>query len=481
MADKNNPFAGMTDEQLDALIAQGQVPPSSSIIVPGNNTMSEMKGLTKAGGVGLIKRVTDDAGLPGDVQGLVTAGLNQFMPQPSDQGQTRAPSSFENMVNAVRGAAELPTSQGIQKGIERLTGPFYQPQTGAEKVAQAGGEAVPFGILGTEAPLANMAGAGWSGAASEAAGQATEGTPYETLARGWTGMGAYGFGTAVPPTTKIVANTPVRAAAQTLENAGVRVPASAISGNRLTATLEGGPSDIKAAAGPTLQKQSGVVRPPGNTDQFSQLLAQRGRDVAAQADQLGASTSIPAPAIPPLRSQLAASVANHVGHYGGTSLERPEVTQGLQDFDQLTTGGVPLTGTQYQGLHQQWNGSGVPELRTMAKNLDAAMDKAHPGAWDEWRDNHANLVGARASSEPMGGAATVSPMDPDKIVGAMYRRTPMRDTAEAAQTVHAAQPKPYDPSSVLGGLGALAGLGAGTAYHGGMVGTNDAILGGVFG
>src|SRR6202035_4925465 len=110
----------------------------------------------------------------------------------------------------------------------------------------------------------------------------------------------------------------------------------------------------------------------------------------------------------------------------------PEVAQGLQDFDQFVLGGQPLTGTQYQGLHRQWSGSGVPELRTMAGHLDAAMDVAHPGAWNDWRDNFANYKGIQAASEPMGGAASVAPLSPDKVVSAMYRRTPMRDTAENA-------------------------------------------------
>ena len=42
----------------------------------------------------------------------------------------------------------------------------------------------------------------------------------------------------------------------------------------------------------------------------------------------------------------------------------------------------------------------------------------------------------------------------------------------------AAQPKPYDFTSAATGLGALGGLGLGTAYHGGMVGGTEA---GVYG
>ena len=77
----------LTDEQLDALIAQKQTaaPSPETAIVPENKTLLEMKGLTKAGGIGLIKGATDVAGLPGDVQSLATAGFNSFMPQPAQK------------------------------------------------------------------------------------------------------------------------------------------------------------------------------------------------------------------------------------------------------------------------------------------------------------------------------------------------------------------------------------------------------------
>jgi hypothetical protein len=470
-----NPLVDLTDEQLDALIAQKQAATPGGAapvdpIVPEKGTLAEMKGLTKAGGTGLIKGAASIVGLPGDIQNLGTAALNKWLPEGSN---------VESVINTLKKSGALgiglPNTQDVQTGVEKVTGPLYEPQTGAEKVMQAGGEAVPFGMLGggpvLSKMLPNMGRAALSGGASEAAGQATEGTPYETPARIVAGMAAYGAGAATPPTTRIIANTPVRAAARALENEGVRVPASAISGSRLQSTLEGGPTDIKAAGGPTLLRQSGIVRPPGNTDQFSRLQEQRARDVGNQANQLGVQTSIPAPAVPPLRAQLANVAAQHIGQFGGQSIENPAVARALADFDQATMGGQPLSGQQYERYHRTWGAD--PDTRPMAQHLDAAMDRAHPGAWDDWRTNHANLVGARASADPMGGAATVSPLNPDKIVDAMYRRTPMRDTAENLQTVHAAQPKPYDFTQALTALGAAGGLGAGAAYHGGLVGASD--------
>jgi len=478
-------YDSMPLDQLEALLAQKQAaaqgpgPSSATTLMPLNQTLSEMKGLTKAGGTGLIKGATDVVGMPGDVQSLGTAAINEL------------PSNYSGVVAALQNVdksqyfnPKFPTSADLQKKVEGWTGPLYQPQTGAEKIVQAGGEAVPFGLLGAEAPLANMARAGLSGAASEAAGQATEGTPYETLARIIAGMGAYGLGAAAPPTTRIV-NTPgregIQNASRALEtNPGVRVPASVISGNRLVATLEGGQAPMEGAVSNAMKRQGGIPVPPGYEGQYRELVEQRRNDLQNQGNALAAQTSIPpVPGVPPmqqpLRQQLANDVARHVGQFGGMTGaggENPAVQQALNNYDQATMGGQPLTGAQYQRLHQAWNAD--PDTRPMAQHLDAAMDAAHPGVWDQWRQNWADYEGLRAASESMGGEATAKPLSPDKVVGAMYRTdTPMYRTAENAQTVRAAHPKPYDPTTAVSALGALLGPAAGAAYHGGIVGGSD--------
>jgi hypothetical protein len=353
-----------------------------------------------------------------------------------------------------------------QKKVEDAAGPLYTAQTPGGKIWEGAVGAAPMGAIGEGAMIPNMVRALASGGASEAAGQATQGTSWELPARLAAGVATYGATGALQP-ARITANTPRAAAAQTLENAGVPVSGADITGSRLMSTLEGQPPAGQTnAVSNAMKQQGGIVRPPGNTDQFSRLVEQRGRDLGTEADRLGAATSVPA--TPQLRQQLANSVAQHVGNYGGTSLERPEVSQALQDYDQLTTGGAPLTGTAYQGLTRQWNASGVPELRTMATTLDRAMDTAHPGVWDQWRQNYADYSGLKAASDALGGEATTKPLSPDQVVSTMHRRTPMRDTAEAAQTIQGARPQPYDFSTIskIGHvIGALGGVGG--AYHGG--------------
>src|SRR5712672_1747935 len=86
---------------------------------------------------------------------------------------------FDDLVPAAAPSPEptgplLPTSEGIQKGIESKTGKFYQPKTTAGKYAGAIGEVAgnPLSYVGPSGATAKIIGAAATGAGSEAAGQA---------------------------------------------------------------------------------------------------------------------------------------------------------------------------------------------------------------------------------------------------------------------------------------------------------------------
>lgn len=91
--------------------------------------------------------------------------------------------------NQVRG----PTAEGVERQIEGVTGPLHEPQTKAGEYARTVGEFVP-GALGPGGIVRNLLRFAFApGVASEAAGQATEGTKYEPYARfagGLAGLGA---------------------------------------------------------------------------------------------------------------------------------------------------------------------------------------------------------------------------------------------------------------------------------------------------
>jgi hypothetical protein len=79
----------------------------------------------------------------------------------------------------------LPTSESLRARREAFAGPDYEPETTAGKYAQTIGEFVPGAALAPEEGLGKAVAkyAVVPGAASEAAGQATEGTPLEPYAR----------------------------------------------------------------------------------------------------------------------------------------------------------------------------------------------------------------------------------------------------------------------------------------------------------
>lgn len=89
-------------------------------------------------------------------------------------------------------AMAMPSTATMQKGIEGVTGPWYEPKTGAGKIAQAAvdtGVQTLLGGAGATGLVRNAMMGIASGAGSEAAGQATEGKWYEPIARIAAGMG----------------------------------------------------------------------------------------------------------------------------------------------------------------------------------------------------------------------------------------------------------------------------------------------------
>ena len=141
---------------------------------------------------GVASGVIGLAGLPGDAKAFVEAKLNKItdlFPHPDiNSRRETAEGWYKNVVDALekaRSALDLPTSAGIQNKVEEATGKFYEPQTTPGKFAHTAAEFVPAAVLtGSEGIAANvLKGAVLPGVASEAAGELTEGSPYEGVAR----------------------------------------------------------------------------------------------------------------------------------------------------------------------------------------------------------------------------------------------------------------------------------------------------------
>src|SRR6202789_4451871 len=125
----------------------------------------------------------------GDVGRSINSGLNRgadaLLGRPGDAWNglrylANKALGYDDPINDV-----LPTSESLRKRREGNVGPDYQPETTPGKYAQTIGEFVPGAALAPEEGLGKAIGKYGvvPGAASEAAGQATEGTPLEPYAR----------------------------------------------------------------------------------------------------------------------------------------------------------------------------------------------------------------------------------------------------------------------------------------------------------
>src|SRR5512139_191500 len=128
---------------------------------------NSLAGSAKAVGSGLVSGLTGIAGLPADALNLAARGVDYL-------------SGNSNVAKELSGLTDALGSEGINKAI----GNTYQPQTGTEKFLNTTASFAPAALLGPGGIARRIAtNVVVPGVASEAAGQATEGTPYEPVAR----------------------------------------------------------------------------------------------------------------------------------------------------------------------------------------------------------------------------------------------------------------------------------------------------------
>ncbi len=131
---------------------------------------SPMSDVAASGGIGVVKGTIGLAGLPGDASSLLNKGIDYGL----NKLGIDTPASYPNPTG----------SASIQRGVESVTGPLYEPKTTAGKYAQTVGEFAPAVLAGPGGVARKLiTQAAIPGIASEAAGQATEGTAAEPYAR----------------------------------------------------------------------------------------------------------------------------------------------------------------------------------------------------------------------------------------------------------------------------------------------------------
>lgn len=154
--------------------------------------------IAKAAGSGLVQGVESVVGLPGDLQHAVGWGAGKVAGifGASEDRQAEVAKGVQSGIPLI---GRLPNSDDVASAVKNVTGfEPYEPQTRAGKVVRTAAEFVPGAIV--MGPGGIVKGAASNavkfgvvpGIASEAAGQATEGTGLEPFARGGAALVAGG-------------------------------------------------------------------------------------------------------------------------------------------------------------------------------------------------------------------------------------------------------------------------------------------------
>ena len=251
--------------------AAPSVSPSQGQPKPENEgaPISTAEDLLRTTPAALARGTTMALGGTGDARELARKGLDWAL-----QKLEATPETAQRVKDVLRSnpfiaaLAHAPTSEQLQRALEEnVTGPLHQPQTQAGKYLNTGLEFVPAALAG--GPLAGglraVPGAALRygfipGLASEAAGQATEGTAAEPWARLGTALGAGGLAAFTHPTAPrgAAAKSPTDLSAGLYEpptkpprpfSADYPSGAPADSTGRLLTDIEGRPLDAKYIAG----------------------------------------------------------------------------------------------------------------------------------------------------------------------------------------------------------------------------------------
>lgn len=347
-------------------------------------------GMAKSIGSGAVRGLSALAGMKGDLDTLVGAGLDRILPPAAESPSPLSPTSRE-----VLGAVE-----------QNVTGPLYQGKNTLEKYGGTIGEFLPNavgGLAGLPRRLATRTVAPAVG--SEAAGQATEGTALEPYAR----LGGAMAGGAAPTLARrAITPFPITPERQkmvdTLRGAGVNPTAGQVTGrDRLKAfeqelgghTFQGQQERISEEFTQAVLKKAGVNAKRATPEVVNDAFTRIGADF----DALAARTAVP------IDRQLQTDLIDVVMDYRATTgAVAPGVEQMVRRIAQVAgqNGGV-LQGRAYQNIRSkmgEWikkaDGPTQMAFRDLQEALDDAVERhmslGDRQAWREARRQYRNLL-----------------------------------------------------------------------------------------
>lgn len=486
----------------------------------GTQTGGVGKDVAKATGSGLVSGLVGLAGLPGDtltVLGELTGKGAGFL--------GASPETQESVASTVRravpGFGTMPNTGELQKTVADVTGfTPYEPRTTAGKYAGTAAEFAPgaaaFGVPGG-ARSALAFGAKYGivpGLASEAAGQATEGTaaePYARLAGALTGAAAPGVARRVitpfpAPAERVAMANTLRGEGVTDLTAGqktgsqrLRYMESELGGMRGQAMMENQGEQFTKAALSRAGINANRATPEVIDNAFSRI-GQSFDNLAARNDLV------------PVNRQLVDDLVGSDGvltTYKALGGEAPIVEKTILDIGQRLASGHKLTGDYYKSttsrLARSARATNDPELKDALHGIRNALDDAmeqsiasiNPsdlGAWRQARRQYRNILVIEKAATGAGENAAAGLISPSQLRNATVqqgRRAYARGQGDFAGLARAGEAvmKPLPQSgtaprtaarNMLGAtvphmVGAGAGAAAGGDWQSAMAG---ALLGG---
>jgi hypothetical protein len=464
---------GMKDEEIAAAIKANTPAP-----------VSTTADVLKSGGVGVGKGFIGLAGLPGDLAEYGARGIDAATRFIGDKIG----------VEVQPRVARDPTygSADITKAIEDRTGAFYKPQTTAGKYAETIGEFAP-GLIGGPSGLARRAitQVAIPGAASEAAGQATEGTKAEPYARVAAAIAA---GVAPSALGRVITPAPASDARQRLVDILNKEGVTSLTAGQKTgnealryaesafgnAPFAGGKTNAVTRAGQEEFTQAAMRRAGGGENAGPEVLAANQKRLGDEFKDLSARNTLV------MDPQFGNDVGKALTVYDKVPpSQQKAIVQGYAD-DIIThaQNGGTMPGAFYQEmrsrLSRQSNGlkNSDPTLADTLRDLRDALDKAmgrsisqaDKAAWETARKEYsAQKVIEKAASRA--GEATaegmVTPANLRNTVAAenrgMYARGqgPFSELSRAGAAVMAPMPQSGTaPRSALYNIANFASAGA---------------------
>lgn len=389
---------------------------------PTSRIMDTASDVAKSLGAGVVRGVTGIATLPGNLENLATAGLDYIKPGFADAKQ-----GFDKATNS----QPYDMAQGL-KDAEKVTGPLHEPTTTAGEYARTVGEFAPNALF-PGGPAQRVLNTVVPAVASEAAGQATKGTPNEGVARF--------AAAALAPTgarTVLAAGAPFRP--RSAEHARLAEVLADEGVDALTAGERTGNQTLKYA-----ESALGGARLARNRDeglrQYTQAALERAGENADNAapavlnnafNRLGADFDR-------LAANTTATIDNRVGRNVAGILQRYDAGTSAQfhvpivrDLATQILARPQLTGQEYQafrsGLSDAIRNSGgnVPTRRALIdlmEEVDDAMARSMgPGMAQEWaqtRNQYRNLIAIRDSMDSAGQDVAVGNVMPQNLRAAV--------------------------------------------------------------